>query len=341
VKPAKVAGIALNTHGLDDDAARAAIERARGETGLPCDDVVRHGPHDSTMRWRPRSPTRRRPSYDRAPLDRALARARRCAFASLAFYAPGARASMTGGTPGGKHPWTVPGHLRIGSPDEPDNINPMFAHTDATDQVDALIFAPLFRYDRTAISCRSSRPSCPPTRTAASRATRRRSCCTCATGVRWSDGAPLTARDLRFTWRAVIDRATTRRPLYGWDDIARSTCRTTTPRSSTQTQPNAERARHLRRRRRRRVSAAARASARQAARPQRRAFNAAPISSGPFLCARGTTARRSSSCRIRATGAGRRSFSGISWKIVPNPDTLFEQLRHARDRRAADVDDTF
>jgi uncharacterized NAD-dependent epimerase/dehydratase family protein len=45
VKPAPVAGIALNTHGLDDGAARLAIERTTAETGLPCDDVVRYGPH--------------------------------------------------------------------------------------------------------------------------------------------------------------------------------------------------------------------------------------------------------------------------------------------------------
>jgi uncharacterized NAD-dependent epimerase/dehydratase family protein len=45
VKPARVVGIALNTLGLDDAAARAAIERARAETGLPADDVVRFGPH--------------------------------------------------------------------------------------------------------------------------------------------------------------------------------------------------------------------------------------------------------------------------------------------------------
>jgi len=45
VKPAKVAGIALNTKDLDEAAARAAIEDARQETGLPCDDVVRFGPH--------------------------------------------------------------------------------------------------------------------------------------------------------------------------------------------------------------------------------------------------------------------------------------------------------
>jgi uncharacterized NAD-dependent epimerase/dehydratase family protein len=45
VKPARVVGIALNTLGLDDVAARAAIEDARSATGLPADDVVRFGPH--------------------------------------------------------------------------------------------------------------------------------------------------------------------------------------------------------------------------------------------------------------------------------------------------------
>ena len=45
VKPARVAGIALNTRDCSDGDARAEIERASAETGLPCDDVVRNGPH--------------------------------------------------------------------------------------------------------------------------------------------------------------------------------------------------------------------------------------------------------------------------------------------------------
>lgn len=44
MKPARVVGIALNTHGLDASAAQAEIERARAETHLPCDDLVRFGP---------------------------------------------------------------------------------------------------------------------------------------------------------------------------------------------------------------------------------------------------------------------------------------------------------
>jgi uncharacterized NAD-dependent epimerase/dehydratase family protein len=45
VKPAKVAGIALNTYGLSEQRAREEIQRARAETQLPADDVVRFGPH--------------------------------------------------------------------------------------------------------------------------------------------------------------------------------------------------------------------------------------------------------------------------------------------------------
>ena len=41
-------------------------------------------------------------------------------------------------TAAGLNPWTIPGTLRIGIPDEPDNLNPMFAHTAETDEVDQL-----------------------------------------------------------------------------------------------------------------------------------------------------------------------------------------------------------
>ncbi|HEX7083276.1 MAG TPA: DUF1611 domain-containing protein [Gaiellaceae bacterium] len=42
-RPARVAAVALNTRFLDEDAARAAIEEAEAETGLPADDPVRFG----------------------------------------------------------------------------------------------------------------------------------------------------------------------------------------------------------------------------------------------------------------------------------------------------------
>jgi uncharacterized NAD-dependent epimerase/dehydratase family protein len=43
VKPAPTVAVALNTRSLSVDRAREEIDRARRETGLPCDDVVRFG----------------------------------------------------------------------------------------------------------------------------------------------------------------------------------------------------------------------------------------------------------------------------------------------------------
>ncbi len=43
LKPAQVVGIALNTHGMSEHDARAEIDRAKKETGLPSDDLVRFG----------------------------------------------------------------------------------------------------------------------------------------------------------------------------------------------------------------------------------------------------------------------------------------------------------
>jgi uncharacterized NAD-dependent epimerase/dehydratase family protein len=42
-RPARVAAVALNTRFLDDPQARAAVEAAEAETGLPADDPVRFG----------------------------------------------------------------------------------------------------------------------------------------------------------------------------------------------------------------------------------------------------------------------------------------------------------
>ena len=43
-RPARVAAIAVNTRGLDEEAARAALTAAAAETGLVADDPVRFGP---------------------------------------------------------------------------------------------------------------------------------------------------------------------------------------------------------------------------------------------------------------------------------------------------------
>jgi len=61
VKPARVVAVALNTAGLDDAAAARALDDARAETRLPCDDVVRNGPHALFGALAPNVATKTRP----------------------------------------------------------------------------------------------------------------------------------------------------------------------------------------------------------------------------------------------------------------------------------------
>jgi len=61
VKPARVVAVALNTAGLDGAAAARALDAARAETGLPCDDVVRNGPRALFDLLAPRVATKARP----------------------------------------------------------------------------------------------------------------------------------------------------------------------------------------------------------------------------------------------------------------------------------------
>jgi peptide/nickel transport system substrate-binding protein len=119
----------------------------------------------------------------------------------------------------GRHPWTIAGHLRIGTPDEPDNLNPMFAHTDATDQIDALIFAPVFRYNQRGEFVPELATDIPTYGNAGISKDSKTITLHWRHGVTWSDGAPLTARDLRFTWKAIVDKRNSTKALYGWDDI--------------------------------------------------------------------------------------------------------------------------
>ncbi|MBD5606069.1 MAG: hypothetical protein IAI48_13425, partial [Candidatus Eremiobacteraeota bacterium] len=242
---------------------------------------------------------------------------------------------------GGRHPWTAAGHLRIGSPDEPDNINPLFAHTDATDQIDALVFAPLFRYDphgnfvpelATVIPTYANGGISRDSKTIVLHMRR---------GVRWSDGAPLTARDLRFTWRAVRNPRNNTKSDYGWTDITAIDVPDDATAIVHLRVPNAN------------VLGLFGGGGGDAYPPlpehllgklpdlNSAPFNAAPISSGPFVL---RAWNHGSSLEFVENGAywrGPPKLAAISWKIVPNPDTLFEQLRTHEIDVLPTVGDTF
>ena len=162
-----------------EDEARAEIARARDETGLPADDVVRFGA--AALLRRDRAGSSKRP-----PLrPRARVSARRGSIAAalaLLRRACGVRATVARRAANGeRNAWTIPGVLRLGEDEEPDSLNLMYAHTAATDTVAGLLFSFLLRYDaRRKLHSRSRDGSADARATAASAATASASSCICA-----------------------------------------------------------------------------------------------------------------------------------------------------------------
>jgi peptide/nickel transport system substrate-binding protein len=137
----------------------------------------------------------------------------------LVFFIAGCTRVDTAGV-NGRHPWTQPDRLRMASTEEPDSLNKLFANSDASDQVANLISAPIFRYDDTGDYVPEMATVIPTPSNGGISRDGRTIVLHLRHGMQWSDGAPLDARDLRFTWKAVMNPRNNTRLRAGWDDIA-------------------------------------------------------------------------------------------------------------------------
>jgi peptide/nickel transport system substrate-binding protein len=153
--------------------------------------------------------------------DGASPRSRRRALAQLALVALVACTRTGGGTAAnGLHAWTQPDRVRIGGTDEPDSLNKLFANSDASDQIGDLIFAPVLTYDERGAYVPELAREVPTERNGGVSRDGRTIVLHLRHGMTWSDGAPLDARDLRFTWQAVMNPRNDTRLRSGWDDIS-------------------------------------------------------------------------------------------------------------------------
>jgi peptide/nickel transport system substrate-binding protein len=144
-------------------------------------------------------------------MRKALALAAVLALAACARVAP----------PGtsGLHAWTQSDRVRIGSTEEPDALNMLFANSDASGQVANLLFAPVFRYDDRGAFVPEMAREIPSMRNGGISRDGRTITLRLRHGMQWADGAPLDARDIRFTWHAVMNPRNNTRLRSGWDDI--------------------------------------------------------------------------------------------------------------------------
>lgn len=226
----------------------------------------------------------------------------------------------------GGNPWTIPGVLRLGEPDEPDSINPLFGNTQATDQVDALIFSYLLRYDSDGNEIPDLATRVPSLRNGGISQDGKTLIFHLRRNARWSDGAPLTAQDWLFTYHAVLNPQNNVKTRYGWDDIASASA--PTPYTL------------IVRLKHRNASILGIFSMGGSGYPPLPAhvlaglpnlnnvpFNATPISSGPYLLEQWNHGSSLIFVPNPKYFRGKPPLKEILWKVLPDPNTRFAQLQ--------------
>ena len=250
----------------------------------------------------------------------------RAAFAAAVLLA----AACAAGVPAHaaeSNPATHHGRLIIGSAgEEPDNLNEMFAHSDATDQIANLIFEPPFRYDPDGNFVPAAVTTVPTLENGGITRDGKTITLHFRRGMRWSDGEPYDARDFAFTWHAVMNDRNNTKLRVGWDDIARIDL------------PNNDTAVvHLKQVYAGILGIWAYGGASYPPLPahllaslpdiNHAPFNTQPISSGPFVL---KSWNHGSSLEFEPNPyywRGKPGLEHITYKIVPNADTLFNELQ--------------
>lgn len=221
--------------------------------------------------------------------------------------------------------WTVPGIVRLGENEEPDNLNLMFAHTAATDEISGLLFSFVLRYDERGNYVPDLATQVPTTGNGGISPDGKRIVVHLRRGVVWADGAPLTANDWLFTYRAVENPSNNVKTRYGWDAIASASAPNPYTLVITLKRPN--------------VAVLGILAMGGAGYPPLPAhllarlpnlnsasFNERPLSSGPYLL----DAWNHGSSLVFVPNP--RYFRGaphvkrVIWKIVPDVNTLFNEL---------------
>jgi peptide/nickel transport system substrate-binding protein len=203
----------------------------------------------------------------------------------------------------------------------------MFAHTDATDQIDALIFAPVFRYDQHGELVPELATEIPTYQNGGISKDGKTITLHFRKGVTWSDGAPLDARDFRFTWRATMNPHNNVKLRAGWDDVASIDLPDDFTAVVRLREPNVS------------FIGALGGGGGSAYPPlpehvlgalpdiNTAPFNASPISSGPWVVKRWNHGASLEFAANTRYWRGAPRLSSLSYRIIPNPDVLFTQLR--------------
>jgi peptide/nickel transport system substrate-binding protein len=251
-------------------------------------------------------------------------RALAAALAILVFAGGCTRTSQQRGH-GQLNSWTIPGVLRLGEDEEPDNLNLMFAHTAATDTIAGLLFSFVLRYDARGNYIPDLATQVPTLENGGISQDGKRIVVHLRRGVFWADGVPLTSADWLFTYHAVNNPANNVKTRYGWDAIESASAPDPYTIVIRLKRPN--------------VAVLGILGMGGAAYPpmpahllaklpdlNAAAFNEHPLSSGPYVLKEWNHGSSLVFVPNQRYFRGAPKLKEVIWKVVPDVNTLFNQL---------------
>jgi peptide/nickel transport system substrate-binding protein len=226
---------------------------------------------------------------------------------------------------GERNAWTVPGVLRLGEDEEPDSLNLMFAHTAAADTISGLLFSFILRVDARGNYLADLAEQVPTLHNHGISRDGKQIVVHLRRGIVWSDGAPLTAEDWLFTYHAVMNPANNVKTRYGWDAIASASAPDPYTIVIRLKRPN--------------VAVLGILGMGGAAYPpmpahllaklpslNAAAFNERPVSSGPYLLQEWNHGSQLVFVPNPHYFRGPPKLKEVIWRVVPDVNTLFNQL---------------
>lgn len=224
-------------------------------------------------------------------------------------------------------PQTEPGHLRIGVLRDVDNINPLLSTQAASSDIAQLVFSGLIRYDDRGEAIPDAAEAVPTRRNGGISADGKTITYHLRRNVVFSDGQPLTANDVVFTWRAVLNPANNV-PNHFPYDLAQSVV----------AKDRFTVVAHLREPNAAFVAFFMRCGTQGAILPEhllgakhdlnQDPYNRQPVGSGPFVV---TSYQPGSSIELarnpRWWGAKKPALDRISYRFIPNENSLLVALR--------------
>ncbi|HZX68772.1 MAG TPA: peptide ABC transporter substrate-binding protein [Candidatus Elarobacter sp.] len=104
-----------------------------------------------------------------------------------------------------RHPWTDPGHVRIGALRTIDNLNPLLSGQAAATDIAQFVFSGLIRFDDGGNPIPDAALAVPTRENGGISSDGKTIVYRLRSDVRFSDGSPLTADDVVFTWQQVMN----------------------------------------------------------------------------------------------------------------------------------------